>query len=76
MAITTNNLISKQTVGSAGAASVTFSSIPQTFTDLRIVVSGRSARTGNVGNAMLVSFNGSASNFSYRILEGLSLIHI
>ena len=31
-----------QTIGSGGSASVTFNSIPQTFTDLQVVVSGRS----------------------------------
>ena len=32
-----------QTVGAGGAASVLFSNIPQTFTDLKLVISGRSS---------------------------------
>ena len=39
-----------QTVGSGGVASVTFNNIPQTFTDLKVVISGRvSASTGYLG---------------------------
>ena len=61
MAITTNNLISRQTVGSDGAASITFSNIPQTFTDLLIKISTRCSTTTTAGT---VSFNGSTSNFT------------
>lgn len=42
----TFELISKTTVGAGGAASVTFSSIPATFTDLVISYSTRAASTG------------------------------
>lgn len=68
---TTMNLIAKQTVGSGGAASVTFSSIPQTFTDLKLVVSARSSASGNYAS-IRVSFNGTAytSNFSAKGLYG------
>ena len=45
------NLIAKQTVGSGGASSVTFSNIPQTFTDLKLVVSSRSVRTNDAGGS-------------------------
>ena len=49
---TTLNLISKQTVGSAGASSITFSNIPQTYTDLKVIISGRDARgTVEIGRA-------------------------
>ena len=37
----TYKLIASSTVGAGGASSITFSSIPQTYTDLKIVVSGR-----------------------------------
>jgi hypothetical protein len=57
---TTMQLIAKQTVGSGGAASVTFSNIPQTFTDLKVVMSTRSSGTSSVG----IRFNGSSSNLS------------
>ena len=69
MAITTNNLISRQTVGSAGAATVTFSNIPQTFTDLRIVVSGRGTAASNYPGLEL-SFNGSSTTYTDRVLQG------
>ena len=67
MAITTNNLISRQTVGSDGAASITFSNIPQTFTDLLIKISTRCSTTTTAGT---VSFNGSTSNFTGKRLYG------
>lgn len=52
--------------GSGGAASVTFSSIPQTYTDLVIMASLRSEST-SIG--ITPSFNGSTANFSGRFLE-------
>lgn len=63
------NLIATTTVGSGGASSIVFSGIPQTFTDLQIVLSLRSSTTGN---QTLISFNGSTSNFSntYIIADG------
>ena len=69
MAITTNNLISRQTVGSAGAATVTFSNIPQTFTDLKIVSSARSTATSG-SSYMQVSFNSSTTSFTLKALYG------
>jgi hypothetical protein len=66
---TTLNLIAKQTVGSGGAASVTFSSIPQTYTDLKLVVSIRGTRSATT-EGLLLSFNGSGSSFSTRLLGG------
>lgn len=62
---TTMSLIAKQTVGAGGVASVTFSNIPQTFTDLKVVFSVRNATTDN---AVFISFNGSSSNFTNRRL--------
>ncbi len=66
---TTMKLIGKQTLGSA-AASVTFSSIPATFTDLLLAGSTRASGT-NVDNVRL-RFNGASTdiNHSYRILFG------
>jgi hypothetical protein len=68
---TTMNLIAKQTIGAGGAASVIFSSIPQTFTDLKLVVSLRSVFAGGFTNCSL-SINGSSANFSSRLLESQS----
>jgi hypothetical protein len=60
----TYQLISSNTVGSGGASSVTFSSIPATFTDLTLLISSRSAFTTFANDPILVNFNGSTSNFS------------
>lgn len=55
----------------ASAASVTFSNIPQSgYTDLKIVVSARSTRTTGGTDNLRMEINGSATNFSYRNLEG------
>ena len=62
MAITTYSLISRQTVGSAGGvASITFSNIPQTFTDLKIVASGRTDYNG-LSDESYVKLNGSSAS--------------
>ena len=60
--------IATQTLSSA-AASVTFSSIPQGYTDLILVCNGYNA-TGD-GNALRITFNGdTASNYSITNLSG------
>ena len=69
MAITTNNLISRQTVGSAGAASITFSNIPATFTDLRLVWSGRTDYAG-VTNTMNILLNSASTTFTLKTVFG------
>ena len=67
---TTMQLISAQTLTSA-SASVTFSSIPQTFTDLKCVMSVRTTNSATNGS-VLVGFNGTSNstNWSIRYLEG------
>ena len=65
----TFELIASSTVGSGGAASIDFTSIPSTFTDLCIKVSARGAFAG-IGGSILVQFNGVTTNLSSRILEG------
>ena len=54
-------------VGSGGAASITFSAIPDTHTDLLIVYSLRGT---NSANYQTLYFNGSAANFTQRELIG------
>jgi hypothetical protein len=63
----TYTLIERISVGAAGASSITFTSIPQTYTDLKIVFSGRAdaAQTPIIG-----AINGSTSNFTLRYLYG------
>ena len=70
MVTTTLNLISKQTVGADGASSVTFSNIPQTYTDLLIVASGRTNRGTFTADTLTPVFNGSTANFTTRVLSG------
>lgn len=53
----TFELISSSTVGSGGAASVTFSSIPATYTDLCIYVSGRRVNA-SISDDFNISVNG------------------
>jgi hypothetical protein len=62
-------LIQTITVGSGGAASIDFTSIPATFTDLCIVTSFRSAGTN--ANDAYIQFNGdTGSNYSFRRIYG------
>jgi len=68
MATSTYNLIASQVVGSGGAASVTFSSIPGTYTDLKVVMSTR--YSGASETNQLISINGSSSTFSMIQLYG------
>lgn len=70
---TTMTLIAKQTVGPAGASSVTFSNIPQTYTDLKVVMSTRNSRSdGTVFATVQFSFNGVTTNRSRRNLYNVS----
>lgn len=71
---TTMKLIAKTTLGS-DAASVTFGSgntIPQTYTDLLLVVSARSARASFASDPLRIRFNGASAdtNMSVRTLFG------
>jgi hypothetical protein len=62
----TYKLIETVTVGSGGAASIAFTSIPQTYTDIVVLLSTRSASTGN---QVICSVNGSTAT-SMRSLFG------
>lgn len=62
--------IASQTLGSA-AATVTFSNIPSTFTDLVVRVSARSNASGEIYDFMTFQVSGdTATNYSYTRLEG------
>jgi len=66
----TYTLLETITVGAAGAASVTFNSIPQTgYTDLVIKMSMRTNRAGTFDYAT-INFNNSSANYTLRLLEG------
>lgn len=63
----TYTLISSVTVGAGGAASIDFTSIPATYTDLVLKVSARS--TG-VATSLDIALNGSTSSFTNKYLQG------
>jgi hypothetical protein len=59
-------LIEAKSLGTT-TASITFSSIPQTYTDLLVLVSARGDAAGQ--RDCYISFNGSTSNFSNKFIE-------
>jgi len=68
-------LITSVTVGSGGASSVTLPStgtIPQTYTDLKLVISARDSRTGISVSDIRFNFNGTGqgTNISGKYLYG------
>jgi hypothetical protein len=69
---TTYEAIATVTVGSGGAASIEFTSIPQTYTDLKIVISGRNTASANNWYLLRLQFNSdtTAANYSYRLVAG------
>jgi hypothetical protein len=58
-----------QVAGSGGAASLDFTSIPSTYTDLVLKISGRTNKS-SVFDDVAISFNGSTASFSGRELYG------
>ena len=64
----TFELIASSTVGAGGAASIDFTSIPSTFTDLCLEVSVRS--TGASIDNLAIKINTSAANFTGKYLVG------
>ena len=64
----TFTLIASSTVGAGGAANITFSSIPNTYTDLCLKWSGRSASGTNVVDNLLITYNNSTTDYTQLIL--------
>jgi len=62
--------IATVTVGSGGAANIEFSSIPSTYTDLTILLSGRTSYTGTVYRFGTIQFNNLTTNLSTRNVYG------
>lgn len=62
-------LIQTVAVGAGGAASVDFTSIPATYTDLMLTYSLRTTQA-TVSTSIALTFNGSGSNFSMRGFYG------
>jgi hypothetical protein len=65
----TFELIASNTVGSGGVSTVTFSSIPSTYTDIAILASVRTALADPTGSVTFTA-NGSTSGYTNRILFG------
>lgn len=68
----TFELIASTTVGSGGAASIDFTSIPSTFTDLMLVTSCRSNRAAAAADLRFRLNGNTSSIYSYRQLYGFS----
>ena len=68
----TYNLISNVVIGSGGAANIEFTSIPATYTDLKLVLSGRTTRSA-VGEEIAFRVNSlSTSIYSSKFIFALS----
>lgn len=66
---TTFEKIASVDVGVAGSASIDFSIIPSTYTDLVLKISARLTAAVDFGS-LSIAFNGSTSSFTSRILQG------
>jgi hypothetical protein len=60
----TFELIASSTVGSGGTASIDFTSIPSTYTDLVLKLSARDTEV-SVNNAGIIQFNGETATTNY-----------
>ena len=67
----TYTLIASVTLNTT-TASISFTSIPATFTDLCVLLSVRSNRAGATNDSLALEVNGSTSNRSGRVLYGNS----
>lgn len=65
----TFELIASSTVGSGGVATVTFSSIPSTFTDLCLKLSFRDS-SANDRRILFMRFNGGTSGYNDKSIRG------
>jgi hypothetical protein len=63
-------LISTTTVGAGGAASIDFTAIPGTYTDLVLVASLRDTTSGTGDGGFAIRFNSSTSGYATRFLGG------
>jgi hypothetical protein len=65
----TFELIAAITVGSGGAASIDFTSIASTYTDLCVKITARSS-SSPTPSGVYIGFNGSTASFTDKYLEG------
>jgi hypothetical protein len=66
---TTYQLISSTTL-STSSASVSLSSIPSTYTDLVVRITGRSSNSGSINNNINMTYNSSSGSYSVTTLVG------
>ena len=64
--------IANVTVGAGGSANIEFTSIPSTYTDLTIMLSGRTSFTGTVFRFGTIQFNNLTTNLYTRTLYASS----
>lgn len=62
--------IATVTVGAGGAANIEFTSIPQTYTDLIVLLSLRTNDSGENSGATRMTFNNNTANYSYKRIYG------
>jgi len=63
--------ISTVTVGSGGAATIDFTSIPQTYTVFKVVISVKTSGSGTAGsNALYFQINGAITNRTHKVIYG------
>lgn len=60
--------ISTVTVGSGGSATIDFTSIPSTYTDLLLLISARDGQSGSDFVSPLIKFNNSTANYDFKYL--------
>jgi len=58
------------TVGAGGSSTIEFTSIPQTYTDLKVVLSVRSDRNSGTQSDFQLRFNSASANYSRRTVQG------
>lgn len=67
----TYRLIASSTVGAGGASSIDFTSIPATYTDVKLVLSTRDSNAVPTDNYLNINFNNDfGANYSNRLLTG------
>jgi hypothetical protein len=69
MPSSTHSLIQRITIGSATSA-VSFSTIPQTYTDIKLIISARANNGGGYANTT-INFNGSGGTYANKLFYGV-----